>query len=392
MRDVVILGGARTPFGEFCGSLRDIPANDLGMIAARAAMSRCGVAPCDINHVIFGNAIQSSSDCLYGARHVALKSGIPYEVPAVTVNEVCGSGLQALIYGAQLIKLGEAEICLVGGMENLSQCPHVIRGARWGSPFGRGHIEDSLLVSLTDSFNDMPQYVTAENLTFKYNITREEQDDYAYRSLYAAFKARNNGYFKDEITSVRIKVRGNGGADFWDDEHIKETPLSHLSRLKPLYRPNGSVTAGNSSPITDGAAALVIASRKKARELGIRPKARILSHAICGVDPDIMGIGPVPALRKAAKKAGIEVGDFDLYEINESFAAQYIACERELDLDRSRVNVNGGAIAIGHPLAASGARLPLTLIYEMERRDVGTGVAALCVGGGQGIAAVIERM
>jgi acetyl-CoA C-acetyltransferase len=392
MRDVVILDGARTPFGEFCGMLRDINANDLGAIAARAAIDRSGVTPAQIDHVIFGNALQSAGDSLYGARHVALKSEIPIEVPAITVNRVCGSGLEALIYGAQLIKLAEAEICVVGGMENMSQCPHVIRGGRWGLPMGRSQIEDSLWVAMVDSYNDMPMAITAENLIDKYGITREEQDEFAFRSLSLAIKARDNGLLREEITPAYKNSKTKPEDAIWNDEHIQETSLDKLSKMKPVFKKNGGVTQGNSASVNDGAAALVIASSDKVAELGLRPRGRFVSSAVCGVDPDIQGIGPVPAIRMAAEKAGMDVHAFDLYEINEAFAAQYLACEKELALDREKVNVNGGAIAIGHPLAATGARLVLTLIYEMRRRSVGTGVVSLSIGGGQGIAGVFERL
>ncbi len=392
MKEVVVLDGARTPFGEFCGSMKDIIANDLGAIAARGALQRAGVKPDQINHVVFGNAQQTSGDALYGARHVALKAGCPVDVPAITVNRICGSGLQALIYGAQLIQLGEADICLVGGMENMSQCPHVIRGARWGLPLGQGTMEDSLWVALLDSYNNMTMAITAENLAVKYNISREEQDKFALRSQNAAINARDKGWLKEEMVPFVIRDRKGNETEFWTDEHIRETSLEKLAKLRAVFKKGGGVTAGNASGINDGAAALVIASADKAKELGLTPKARLMSYGVCGVDPDIMGIGPVPAIKKAAEKAGVKTHDFDLVEINEAFAAQYLACEKELELDREKVNVNGGAIALGHPLGASGARLALTMIYEMHRRDAKTGIASLCIGGGQGIAAAFEKI
>ncbi len=392
MKEIVILDGARTPFGEFCGSLREIIANDLGAIAARGAMERSGIKPGQINHVIFGNAMQTSGDALYGARHVALKSGVPIDVPAVTVNRICGSGLQALVYGAQLIQLGEADICLVGGMENMSQCPHVIRGARWGLPLGQGRMEDALWVALLDSYNNMSMAITAENLAVKYSISRKEQDEFALRSQNAAINARDKGWFKEEMVPVILRDRKGNETEFWTDEHIRETSIEKLGKLRAVFKKNGGVTAGNASGINDGATALIIASAEKAKELGLAPKARLMYHAVCAVDPDIMGIGPVPAMRKVSEKTGIKPQDFGLIEINEAFAAQYLACEKELELDRDKVNVNGGAIALGHPLGASGARLALTLIYEMHRRDTKAGVASLCIGGGQGIAAAFERV
>lgn len=392
MKEVVVLDGARTPFGEFGGSMKEIIANDLGAIAARGALERSGVRPDQVNHAVFGNAMQTSGDALYGARHVALKAGCPVDVPALTINRICGSGLQALVYGAQLIQLGEADICLVGGMENMSQCPHVIRGARWGLPLGQGQMEDTLWVALLDSYNNMSMAITAENLAVKYNISRDDQDRFALRSQDAAIKARDNGWHKEEMTPVILRDRKGNETEFWTDEHIRQTSPEQLGKLRAVFKKDGGVTAGNASGINDGAAALVIASAARAKELGLKPKARLMSHGVCGVDPDIMGIGPVPSIRKAAEKAGVKVQDFDLVEINEAFAAQYLACEKELELDREKVNVNGGAIAIGHPLAASGARLALTLIYEMHRRKAKTGVASLCIGGGQGIAAAFERI
>lgn len=392
MKEVVVLDGARTPFGEFCGSLKGIIANDLGAIAARAALERSGVKPDQISHVVFGNAMQTSGDALYGARHVALKAGCPVDVPAITVNRICGSGLQALVYGAQLLQLGEADICLVGGMENMSQCPHVIRGARWGLPLGQGVMEDSLWVALLDSYNNMSMAITAENLAVKYGISRQEQDEFALRSQNAAINARDKGWLKEEMVPVILKDRRGAETEFWTDEHIRETSLEQLSRLRAVFKKDGGVTAGNASGINDGAAALVIATAEKAKELNLKAKARLMASAVCGVDPDIMGIGPAPSIRKVGEKLGMKPTDFELVEINEAFSAQYLACEKELGLDRERVNVNGGAVALGHPLAASGARLALTLIYEMHRRKAGNGVASLCIGGGQGIAAAFERI
>jgi acetyl-CoA C-acetyltransferase len=388
----VVIDGARTPFAEFCGAFREIIANDLGAIAARGAMERSGVKPGQINHVIFGNAMQTSGDALYGARHVGLKSGVPIDVPAITVNRICGSGLQALVYGAQLIRLGEADICLVGGMENMSQCPHVIRGARWGLPLGQGQMEDALWVGLLDSYNNMSMAITAENLAVKYGISREEQDEFALRSQNVAINARDKGWLKEEMVPVMIRDRKGNETEFWTDEHIRETSIEKLGKLRPVFKKDGGVTAGNASGINDGAAALVIASAEKAEELGLTARARLMAHAVCAVDPDIMGIGPVPAIKKAAERTGMKVHDFDLVEVNEAFAAQYLACEKELELDRDKVNVNGGAIALGHPLGASGARLALTLIYEMHRRDARVGIASLCIGGGQGIAAAFEKI
>ncbi len=391
MREVVILDGARTAFGEFGGSLIDIGANYLGAIAARKAIERSGIRPDHIDHVIFGNALQTSPDAVYGARHVGLKSGVPMAVPAVTVNQVCGSGLHAIIYGIQLIQLGAAEICLVGGMENMSQAPHVVRGARWKSSLGRGEMEDSLWTALIDSYNNMPLGLTADNLGQKYGVTREQQDEYALSSQMCALGAREKGLLAEEITPVMVPDKKDNEIEFTNDEHIRNISMETLAKMKPAFRPDGGVTPGNSSGIGDGAAALIVASRKKAKELGLVPRAKISSYAVCGVDPDAMGIGPVPAMKIASKDASVEVRNFDLYEVNEAYAAQYLVCEKELGLDRSRVNVNGGAIAIGNPLAATGARIVLTLMYEMNRRQARNGIAALSVAGGQGDALAIEK-
>jgi acetyl-CoA acyltransferase 2 len=392
MNEVVVIDGARTAFGEYCGSLKDITAIDLGAAAARAAIERSCVKPDQIDHVIFGNAMQTSSDAVYGARHVALKAGVPVDAPAVTINSFGGSGLEALIYGARIILLGEAQVCLAGGMENMSQSPHVIRGARWELPLGRGVMEDSLQEALQDSYNNMSLGLTAENLASKYNITRLQQDEYALRSYGAAMVALKEGRLAAEIVPVAVQDRARGSGQFSTDECIRETSLEQLQMQKPVFKSPGGVTAANSAGVADGAAALIIAERKRAEELGLKPAARLIAYNDCGVDPDVMGIGPVPAIRRVAADVGIVPREFELVEINEAFAAQYLACERELELNRERVNVNGGAIALGHPLAASGARLVLTLIYEMHRRQAKNGVVSLSVAGGQGVAAAFERI
>lgn len=389
---MVIIDGARTPFGEFCGILQDIIAIDLGAVAARGAIDRSGIRPDWIDHVIFGNALQTSSDAIYGARHVALKSGVPMAVPALTVNRIGGSGLQALISGAQMIQLNKAEICLVGGMENMSQSPQVVRRTRSRAALGYSYMEDSLWKALTDSYNGMMMVDTAENIAERFNISRQEQDEFAYRSYTLAVAARDSGRLHEEI--VPVNVGGDPGDEkiALTDESIRETTLESLAQLRPAIRKNGVVTAGNSSGLNDGAAALIIASGEKAEELGLKPKGRLKSYSFSGVDPDIMGIGVIPALKKAVEQAGLGISDVDIFEVNESFASQYIACERELNLDREKVNLNGGAIAIGNPLAASGSRLVLTIMYEMIHRDLNTGAVALAIGGGQGIAAVFERV
>ena len=391
MKEIVILEGARTPFGEFCSSLKDVSATDLGVVASKEAIQRSQVKPEQINHVVFGNALQTSADAIYLARHVGLKSGLPISTPAMTINRLCGSGLQAMVSGAQLLLLDEADFVLAGGAENMSQAPHVIRGGRWGFDLGKGQLEDTLWSSLTDPYCGCSMAITAENLAEKYKISRQEQDEYAHRSQKQAALAWQKCWIKEEIAPVEIKNRKGESILVEKDEHMRETSLESLAKLKPYFRKDGFVTAGNASGICDGAAAVVLTTKEKAQKSGLKYLGKILAWDYAGVDPSIMGIGPVYAIQKVLKKAGLKLDQIDLFEINEAFAAQYLAVEKELGLDRDKVNVNGGAIALGHPLAASGARLSLTLLYEMKRRKAKYGVASLCIGGGQGIAAVFER-
>jgi acetyl-CoA acetyltransferase family protein len=381
MKDIVIVSGKRTPMGEYGGALRDFSALELGAIAATAAIAQSGFEVREFDHAIFGNALQTSGDALYGARHVALKAGLPVEVPALTVNRLCGSGIQSIISAAQLIELGEAETVLAGGIESMSQAPHVIRGARWGFRLGQGKLEDSLMVALLDTYCGCYMAATAENLARKYGITREAQDEFALRSQKLAVAARDAGRFNDEVTPVGEFVR---------DDHMRpETTLDGLARLKPAFAKDGLVTAGNASGIVDGGAAAVVTTAEHAK---VKPVGRIVSWGIAGVLPEIMGIGPVPATKVALEKAGLKLSDIDLIEINEAFAAQYLAVEKALELDRSKVNVNGGAIALGHPLGATGTRLVMTVLYELRRRKKRYGLAAACIGGGQGIAIVVEAI
>jgi len=391
-KDVFILGGKRTPMGEYVGVLKDISAIDLGAVAARGALEATGVAPEQIDHTVIGNALQTSGDAIYGARHVALKAGVPFDRPALTVNRLCGSGIQSIVSGAQMIQLGEAQTCLVGGMESMSQAPHVIRGARSGFALGQGKLEDSLMVALLDTYCNTPMAGTAENLARKFEIPRDEQDKYALRSQQEAKRAKDAGIFAEEIVAVDVKTR-KGTTQVTDDDHPRpETTLEGLAKLKPAFAQDGFVTAGNASGIVDGAAALVIAGEEFVKQKDLKPLGRIVSWAYAGVEPEIMGIGPVPATRLALEKAGLSLNDIDLIEVNEAFAAQYLAVEKELGLDRNRTNVNGGAIALGHPLGATGTRLVLTVLNELHRRNKRYGLATACIGGGQGIAMIVERL
>lgn len=390
--DVFILGGKRTPMGQYVGALKDVSAIDLGAVAARAALDATGVAAEEIDHTIIGNALQTSGDAIYGARHVALKAGVPFDRPALTVNRLCGSGIQSIVSGAQMIQLDEARTALVGGMESMSQAPHVIRGARSGFALGQGKLEDSLMVALLDTYCNTPMAGTAENLARKFEISREDQDAYAFRSQREAKRAQDAGYLAEEIAPVEVKTRKESFL-FDQDDHVRpETTLEGLAKLKPAFAKDGFVTAGNASGIVDGAAALVIAGEVFIKNRDLKPMARIVSWACAGVEPEIMGIGPVPATKKALDKAGLRLSDIDLIEVNEAFAAQYLAVEKELKLDRLRTNVNGGAIALGHPLGATGTRLILTLLHELHRRRGRYGLATACIGGGQGIAMIVERV
>ncbi len=389
-KEILVLGGARTPMGEYGGELRDLSAIELGAIAARAAMERSRVAPDMVDHTVIGNALQTSGDAIYGARHVALKAGVAIDKPALTVNRLCGSGIQSIISGAQMIQLGEASTVLAGGMESMSQAPHVLRGARWGYRLGEGKLEDSLMVALLDTHCGYYMAQTAENLARKHDISRDEQDEFALLSQKRATEAWESGRLADEVVAVEIKTR-KGTTLFERDDHLRpDTTIEGLAKLKPAFSKDGFVTAGNASGIVDGAAVVVIADEDTARRLETQPLGRIVSWGIAGVPPEIMGIGPVPASRKALEAAGLGLDQMDLVEVNEAFAGQFIAVERELGLDRQRTNVNGGAIALGHPLAASGTRLVLTVLHELKRRGKKYGLATACIGGGQGIAMIVE--
>jgi acetyl-CoA C-acetyltransferase len=391
-RDIVVLGGARTPFGTFMGSLTDVSAIDLGTIAAKDALRRAGVQPADVDQVVLGNVMQTSKDAIYCARHIALKAGVPIEVPALTVNRLCGSGLQAIVSGAQSLLLGEGSIALVGGAENMTQAPFVIRGARMGLSLGEHQLEDYLWEALVDSYCGCGMAITAENLAEQYGLDRQAVDAYALRSQETARHAQEQGWLAEEIVPVLVKDRRGKETLFECDEGIRETSMEALGKLPSRFRQGGVVTAGNASGINDAGAALVIATGVTARERGLTPIARLVSWGVVGVEPTIMGIGPAPAIRQALKRADMTLDQLDRVEVNEAFAAQYLAVEKELGLDRDKTNVNGGAISLGHPLAASGARLALTLIHELRRNGLRYGAASLCIGGGQGIAAIFEAL
>jgi acetyl-CoA acetyltransferase family protein len=390
--DIYILGGARTPMGDYTGKLKDLSALELGAIAARAALARTGVRPDAVDHVVFGNVLQTSSDAVYGARHVALKAGVPVEVPALTVNRLCGSGIQAAISGGQMIRLDEADVVLTGGMESMSQAPHVIRGLRSGLRLGQGELEDSLWSALLDTHCGCTMAGTAENCAARYGISRQEQDCYAIRSQQLAARAWQDGRLREEVVPVEIRSR-KGVEIFAQDDHMRpDSTMEGLAKLPPAFSKNGCVTAGNASGIVDGGAALLLASDAGVKKHGLSPLGRLTHWAAVGVEPALMGIGPVPATRLVLQKAGLTLDDVDLIEVNEAFAAQYLSVEKELGLDREKVNVNGGAIALGHPLGMTGARLLLTLLLELRRRGAKRGLATACIGGGQGIAALIETV
>jgi len=391
-KDIFLIGGARTPMTDYTGSLKDVSALELGAIASRAAFAKTGVKPEWIDHAVFGNVLQTSSDAIYGARHIALKAGVPQEVPALTVNRLCGSGIQSAVSGAQLIQLGEADMVLAGGVENMSQAPHVIRGLRSGLKLNQGKLEDYLYEALLDPYCGLFMAQTAEKCAAKYSISRDEQDEYALRSQLAASKAWADGLFKDEVTPVELKTR-KGVTVVDHDDHLRpDTTLEGLAKLPAAFSKDGTVTAGNASGIVDGGAAIILASETAVREKQLKPMARLVAWAAIGVDPSYMGMGPAPATRLALTRAGLTLDQIDLIEVNEAFAGQYLAVEKELGLDRKKTNVNGGAIALGHPLGMTGTRLLLTLSHELGRRGQKYGLATACIGGGQGIAAIIEKI
>lgn len=391
MENVFLINGARTPFGNFGGSLKDISATELGIIAGQEAIRRSGIEPSAIQESIWGNVIPSSKDAIYLSRHIGLKLGVPKEAPALTLNRLCGSGMESIIQAFRKIAMGEADCILAGGTESMSQAPYVVRNARFGIRYGSSELEDSLAQGLTDLYVGLPMGNTAENLAKEYKISRQEQDDWALTSQIRAEKATQLGLLKEEIVKVEVSS-GKNTISLEKDEFIRGASCADkLANLKPAFDKEGTVTAGNASGINDGASAVIVASESFIKKLSNKPLAKIIGFGHSGCDPARMGIGPALAIPKALKMAGLELKDMGLIEVNEAFAAQYLAVQKALSLNPEITNVNGGAIAIGHPLGASGNRVTLTLAYEMMRRKVKYGVASLCIGGGQGIALVLEN-
>jgi acetyl-CoA acetyltransferase family protein len=393
--DIAIVSGARTPFGRYCGKLRDFTAQELGAVAAKGAIERSGIDAKEFDHAVFGNAQQTSGDALYGARHVGLRAGLPIETPALTVNRLCGSGMQAIVSAAQMVQTDEAKIVLAGGMEAMSQAPFSIRGRDGFTLTPGGKLEDSLMVALLDSYCGLYMANTAELLGTEHGITRQMQDEFALRSQLKADAAYKEGRIQEELVPVPLKNhKGEAtGESLTEDDHRRpQTTMEGLAKLKAAFGKNGTVTAGNASGIVDGGAAVVVMSLEQSLKRGLKALGRIVSWGIAGVEPKVMGRGPVPATKVALQKAGLSLDYIDLIEVNEAFAAQYLAVEKELGLDRDRVNVNGGAIALGHPLGATGTRLVITLLYELRRRKKKYGLATACIGGGQGIAMIVESL
>lgn len=394
-KDIVILDGARTPLSHYAGSLKDVHPTDMSVHVAKEAMRRSGVEPDWIDHVVWGNASQSSGDAQYLARHIALKAGCPIAVPALNLGRICGSGLEAIVTaGRMLIVDDEYQFILAGGVEAMDQMPFVIKGARDGLRYGESVIEHWVDMNFIDSYNGLRMALTAENLVEMYKIPREEQDEFAYRSHMLAKAARDSGRLAKEIIPIEVPAGRRGETKLFEqDERIRDdTTVEKLSKLRPAFKKDGTVTAGNACPITDGAGSVVVTTMEKAKERGLKPLARLVSYGAMGCDPEIMGIGPVPATRQALQRAGIELEDIDIIELNEAFAAQYLACERELKNNREITNVNGGALALGHPTACTGVRISLTAMYELRERNKRYALATMCIGGGQGMAGIFENL
>ena len=390
--EIWFLSGKRTAFGTFGGALKDLTATDLAVESAKAALAQAKVSPEDIQHVVYGNVIQTSADAIYLARHVGLRSGVPVPVPAFVLNRLCGSGFQAFVSAAELLLTGQAEVVLAGGTESMSQAPHIIRGARWGIPLGKGGLEDALWSALTDSYTGAPMAITAENLAEQYHLSQDAVDEYSILTQQRFAAAQAEGRLKEELAPVELKTR-KGTTRFEKDEHNRpDTTREGLKKLPKVFKKDGVVHAGAASGICDGAASAVLATRRWAEARGLAPIGRLLNWGVAGCDPNIMGIGPVPAIRRLEERAQIRLSEVDLFEVNEAFAPQYLAVEKELGLPREQTNVDGGAIAVGHPLGASGARITLHLLYELKRRGARYGIGSACIGGGQGIALLLEAL
>jgi acetyl-CoA C-acetyltransferase/acetyl-CoA acyltransferase 2 len=392
MENIVIVAGKRTPFGAFGGSLKDVSGTELGTIAAKATLEQAGFSPEKIDHTIFGNVVQAGPDAIYTARHIGLKAGVPVDRGAFNVNRLCGSGFQAWVSAAQMIRDGEAQAVLAGGLEQMSQIPYVMRNARFGLRMGNGKLEDYMTESLTDMYTGLPMAMTAENLGEKYGITRQECDEYSIHTQARYKEALERGDYKIEMTAVKVESK-KGLMEVVADEHPKpDATYEKISQMKSLFKKDGLVTAATASGIVDGAACSLVMSETLAKKSGLKPLARLVSYASVGCDPKIMGIGPVGAARLALQKAGLKLEQMDLVEVNEAFAAQFLSVKKELGLDLKRTNVNGGAIAVGHPLGASGTRIMNHLMYELGRRQAKYALGSACIGGGQGIAVIIERI
>jgi acetyl-CoA C-acetyltransferase len=389
--DVVIASAARTAIGSFGRSLRDVPPAELGVSVARSAIERAGLVPDQVEQVVFGNVIHTAAEDMYMARVVGIRAGVPKESPALTVNRLCGSGVQAIVSAAQTIQSGDAEIVLAGGAESMSRGAYWVQNARWGARMGDASMIDAVVGCLTDPFNEIHMGVTAENVAESHGVSRDAQDEFALESHRRAQAAIEAGRFDEEVVPIEVRAR-KGTVEFKVDEHVRrDATIETFSKLKPAFKTGGTVTAGNASGVNDAAAAVVVMSADRAQELGAPVRARILSYAICGVEPKTMGIGPVPAVRKALKRAGKTLDDVDVIELNEAFAAQSLAVCQDLEFDLAKVNPNGGAIALGHPIAATGAIITTKILSEMERNDHKLGLVSLCIGGGQGIAMLLER-
>ncbi|SEL78619.1 acetyl-CoA acyltransferase 2 [Stigmatella aurantiaca] len=390
--EIYFLSGKRTPFGTYGGSLKDLSATDLAVESAKAALAQAGVSPEHVEHVVYGNVVQTSADAIYLPRHVGLRTGVPVPVPALGVNRLCGSGFQAFITAAEMMLTGQAACVLAGGTESMSQAPHVIRGARWGLPLGKGGLEDMLWSALTDSHTGMAMALTAEQLAVDYQLSQDAVDEYAVLSQKRFAAAQESGRLQEEISPITLKGKKGDTVVSRDEHNRPDTSVEGLRKLPKLFKKDGVVHAGAASGICDGAGSMVMATGSFVKQHGLKPLARLVNWGISGCDPKVMGIGPAPAIRRLLERAQCGLGDVDLFEVNEAFAPQYLAVEKELGLPRDRTNVNGGAIAVGHPLGASGARITLSLVYELKRRGARYGIGSACIGGGQGIALLVEAL